>query len=64
MGRRHRKAQPKFWGLALALALLAAAAALGVSLFLRAFSSHDLTGYEPKDIQRGEYLEHNPGANR
>ena len=64
MGRKRWKARPKFWGFAIALALLAAAAALGVSLFLKAFSKHDLTGYEPKDTPREIYLERNPGPNR
>ena len=37
---------------ALALALLAALAALGISLFLDSFSRHDNTQYEPKDMPR------------
>ena len=64
MGRKRWKARPKFWGFAIALALLAAGIALGISVFLKAFSSHNLTGYEPRDTPREVYLERNPGRNR
>lgn len=57
MGRRSWKAQRNFWTLAVALAVLTALLALSITVFINAFSSHELTGYDPKDVKRGEYLE-------
>ncbi len=64
MAYRRWKARTKFLGLVLALALLGAGAALGISLFLKGFYSHSLTGYEPRDIPRQEHLERTHGPNR
>lgn len=56
MGHPSRKANRRFWGLALTLALLTAAAALVVSLLVTDFNSHSPT-YEPKDGGRERYLD-------
>ncbi len=57
MGHPSRKANRRFWGLALTLVLLTAAAALAVSLLVKQFNSHSPTDYEPKDGARGLYLD-------
>ena len=57
MGRRPWKARRNFWTLSVALAVLTALLALGITVFINAFSSHKLTGYDPKDMKRGEHLE-------
>ena len=57
MGRPSRKANRRFWGFALTLVLLTAAAALAVSLLVTQFNSHSPTDYEPKDKGREEYLD-------
>ncbi len=56
MGYSRRKANRRFWGLALALVLLTAAAALVVSLLVTDFNSHS-PPYEPKDGGRERYLD-------
>ena len=51
-----------FLAFAVVLAALTALLAVGISLLLTAFSSHDPKTYEPKDMRRGEHLERKHGV--
>lgn len=52
----------KFWELAVALALLTALIALGVSMVLKSVYVQNPGRYEPKDLPRGQMIEKNQGS--
>jgi len=52
----------KFWQLVVALALLTAMIALGVSMVLKSVYVQDPAWYEPKDLPRGELIQKNKGS--
>jgi cytochrome c-type biogenesis protein CcmE len=54
---RRWRSRMKFWELAIVLAVIAAALAIGISLFMRSFYSYAPGHFEPKDVHRGTYLE-------
>jgi len=52
----------KFLKLAIVLAVLAAAVAIGISLFMRSFYTYAPEDFEPKDLHRGAYIERGGSA--
>jgi hypothetical protein len=52
----------KFWELAVALALLTALIAVGISVVIKSFYKHEPRVYEPKDLPRGEMIQKNKGS--